>query len=59
MQFNDKTAILLNIVHDPSLSDGAAVVLDGEADVDHLAEARVHAARVREADSLRSTAHLE
>ena len=43
----------------PSLSGGAAVVLDGEADVDHLAEARVHAARVREADPLRAAAHLE
>ena len=43
----------------PSLSDGAAVVLDGEGDVDHLAESRVHAARVREADPLRTAAHLE
>ena len=42
-----------------SLSNGAAIVLDGEADVDHLAESRVDAPRVGEADPLRAATDLE
>ena len=51
--FNLKTA------NDPSLSNSATVVLDGEGDIDHLAEPGVDAPRVGEADSLRPATHLE